>query len=958
MKKITLIMLIAIAAMSAKAYTYYDGIEIGNFRYNLALATSSSEESKATLQGLSSAGASVTSLKIPGYVTYDGNRYRVANIATNAFQYKTSVASVELGYGVQKIGNNVFKGCDALKTILLPSSITEIGNYAFQSCTALLFVRVAGDVAPAIQDNTFDNSGTSKRVSTATYRGMNALKADSKWVAAFGADNIKRQSGIVTYDFVAGNLYYVIKNGIPYNGTSSDPSKRSTCVIVGADFSSNTTLTINNQASNSDNNAPGQYRVYGVADSAFRNNSAVTEVKCNYNQASRIGIAAFQYCSNLTSVEVTADTIGNSAFYGCSNLTSASLYKEGTGGVEYLGSYAFGLCGMTTVDIPATTKYIGYAPFYYSPSLTSISVNDNNTNYCSYKDALYNKAKTQLYQIPCKWQYGQNGSNQQDNIEDFPETLQRVLQYAATGCNFKYLYLPYNLKIIDAYAFQSNQSLNVVHFPSSLTTVASNAFNGCDAINRVELNLETPPAIDYFPAVTDKSKVNLCMPYGSYDAYANSSIWSQYNRQTGTFDHRLCWDIKYYDVCFTVTSTSPYSYNGVTGDGTLKVVRINTYTDGYVTNQVYIVPIYYAGKNYVPDRIGSYTVRGNLKTDIFTVGGGTSITQIEDNAFYGANITNFPFNNVETIGEGAFENTSYLTAQLVDFQRLKTIGSYAFYASKITRFVAPTTLTSIGAAAFANCSMLHEMFLPHIDGKNNIICYQNFIAYNASDFKLWVDYRRLSEYLGYGDVVYPHLFLDSEWQSFACVKAINFQNITGLDAYTVSDYNQSTKKATLSKVSNLASKNGAVVHGNVGTYYRLDYATSGSTSSWMEGVTGAAQGVNSNSTTSYFMLNANEPQFDKITSNTTFNRGYAYLKVPTSQTGGVSTIYTNLSEGSETIPGDVNGDGKVNVSDVSTLINMILGLSPMDEARADVNGDTRVNVSDVTALINIILGIS
>ena len=55
--------------------------------------------------------------------------------------------------------------------------------------------------------------------------------------------------------------------------------------------------------------------------------------------------------------------------------------------------------------------------------------------------------------------------------------------------------------------------------------------------------------------------------------------------------------------------------------------------------------------------------------------------------------------------------------------------------------------------------------------------------------------------------------------------------------------------------------------------------------------------------------------------------------------------------------GDVNGDGKVNVSDVSTLINMILGITPMDETRADVNGDTKVNVSDVTALINIILGI-
>ena len=55
--------------------------------------------------------------------------------------------------------------------------------------------------------------------------------------------------------------------------------------------------------------------------------------------------------------------------------------------------------------------------------------------------------------------------------------------------------------------------------------------------------------------------------------------------------------------------------------------------------------------------------------------------------------------------------------------------------------------------------------------------------------------------------------------------------------------------------------------------------------------------------------------------------------------------------------GDVNGDGKVNVSDVSVLISMILGTTTMDESTADVNGDGRVNVSDVSALINIILGI-
>ena len=57
------------------------------------------------------------------------------------------------------------------------------------------------------------------------------------------------------------------------------------------------------------------------------------------------------------------------------------------------------------------------------------------------------------------------------------------------------------------------------------------------------------------------------------------------------------------------------------------------------------------------------------------------------------------------------------------------------------------------------------------------------------------------------------------------------------------------------------------------------------------------------------------------------------------------------------LPGDVNGDGRVNVTDVTALVNMILGVIAKNEQTADVNGDGRVNVSDVTALINLILGV-
>ena len=72
----------------------------------------------------------------------------------------------------------------------------------------------------------------------------------------------------------------------------------------------------------------------------------------------------------------------------------------------------------------------------------------------------------------------------------------------------------------------------------------------------------------------------------------------------------------------------------------------------------------------------------------------------------------------------------------------------------------------------------------------------------------------------------------------------------------------------------------------------------------------------------------------------------------------IKALYSHYPVEQTIVNGDVNGDGRVNVSDVSALINMILGLETMNQPQADVNGDGRVNVSDVTALINLILGIS
>ena len=61
----------------------------------------------------------------------------------------------------------------------------------------------------------------------------------------------------------------------------------------------------------------------------------------------------------------------------------------------------------------------------------------------------------------------------------------------------------------------------------------------------------------------------------------------------------------------------------------------------------------------------------------------------------------------------------------------------------------------------------------------------------------------------------------------------------------------------------------------------------------------------------------------------------------------------------QTLKGDVNNDGKVDVTDVNILINIMLGKDNADkyDGRAYVTeGDTAIDVSDVNAVINIMLG--
>lgn len=1259
-RKCKMLMLMALCAITAQAYTTISDVVIGNFKYNIYQATAAGEVTHAGCSGLSSAGASLTDVTIPGYVTYNGQRLRVQDVGYAAFMGNTNIKVVRLGYGIEGVSLSSFEGCTSLYRVYLPSSMKSVYKQSFYGCTNLTYVMFAGDTPPTLGDIAFYNTPSTKYVSCATYRGMNAMKADERWSSHFS--NIGYHLGYYACDFSrtpnGTTHYYVIRNGIPYS--NSGPN-RSSCLLVGASVSTGTAnIRLEQNVSTIDNNDPGSYHFYGVPDSAFMNTSHIGTIEDNSTFADKIGIRAFYNCTNLTSAQLRVDSIESYAFYNCTNLASVDFYNSQLGqGLRRLGGYAFGQTALTTVTIPKTTiQTMGYAPFYNCQSLKSITVDEANTAYCSYNDCLYNKSKTWLYQIPGAVV---NNSNQADFI---PTTLTRVLMFAGYGnTTLTNLNLSYGVTTIDDQAFSLMSKLSTVRLPSSLTSIGQYAFR-TSPVTQIYCAADNPPSFT-FGGFTDAqlSNIKLTVPYGRWSAYKSNAYWGKLNINYDNGSWCLAYDFLNQGTGYRVINSSEAAVvyikdgnNGIyptitVGNKTFDVTEIGNWasyhtrvgvsiTNGYTIKRIKprafyncelsnftfsnieeigdsafmnttqlkvnvgydplattklksIKPHAFDGSNltafkgYAPlTYIGhdAFARTTNMTTvdlsactslqyiydyafaqrsaDVNTSGPGAAhetvklpnsvtsigyyafynnvlstfnfpanlkylrksalqrsgisgvvelpygITTLEEDCLTASNITRivlpasvtavhsrffnvssydnpklnavvintssplaftndnedinydyqratgianatiyvpvskvntwkadnhwkFGFNIVEgsydftgvtgdkftvtsfvpsgtgtcrivynpetynshtslvlnmaydkyqrnyyitEIGEKCFYNATNLnTIYLGD--KVRVIGPYAFAGSNLSKInneealngetpvsngFIRTSVVSIGSYAFNNCKNLHELFLPHISGRNTLSVGSYFFGNNASDFKCWVDYRCLGDYVGSTtwdqNKVYPHLLLDSEWQSFACVKPINFQG-TNVEAYTVSNYSQSEKKATLSNVTTLAAINGGVVHGNAnGTYYRLNYGSGGTTSAWLEGVTASAQTVNSSSELSYFKINATKPQFDKITTNTTFGRGYAYLKLNTSITGGATTITTNLS-GDTGLKGDVNGDGRVNVSDVSALINMILGITAMDQTRADINGDNRVNVSDVSALINLILGI-
>ena len=181
------------------------------------------------------------------------------------------------------------------------------------------------------------------------------------------------------------------------------------------------------------------------------------------------------------SIPASVTSIGEAAFRGNISLPSITIPE----GVESIGAYAFYQCpSLQSVSIPASVTSIGEAAFsadggLLTNNITSITVADDNSNYCVETNVLFDKNKTKLLVYP-------GGATQTDYT--IPDSVTSIESYAFTGCTYLVnITIPASVTSIGEAAFRGNISLPSITIPEGVETIGAYAFSQCPKLQSVSI---------------------------------------------------------------------------------------------------------------------------------------------------------------------------------------------------------------------------------------------------------------------------------------------------------------------------------------------------------------------------------------------------------------------------------------------------------------------------------------
>ncbi len=246
----------------------------------------------------------------------------VTSIGAGCFVGYPNLSSVDVHASMKSIGMNAFRDCQNLKSITLGSNVTTIGSDAFNNCTAMedvyCYVLPQNHVMSWAEDlkNAFKGDGSTK----------------------FHVYNVP------AWNLISSN---VRANFDSYLAGNEAPDR----VLWSHDGAG--TMTFSGTGNMADYIDTSNRPWYGVQESITR---AVIE-----EGVTRIGAFAFHGFNNLASVEIpnTVTSIGMSSFYGTA-LTSVEI----PAGMMSIETGAFQYCSnLATVNVYASSCDAGLQPF-------------------------------------------------------------------------------------------------------------------------------------------------------------------------------------------------------------------------------------------------------------------------------------------------------------------------------------------------------------------------------------------------------------------------------------------------------------------------------------------------------------------------------------------------------------------------------------------------------------------
>ena len=717
------------------------------------------------------------------------------------------------------------------------------------------------------------------------------------------------------------------------------------------------------------------------------------------NSVTEIGTNSFLNCTGLTTLNLGSGvkTIGQGAFSGCAALTSVTFPAS----LKTISYGAFDSCtGLTSLTIPASIETMDGA-FYNCTNIKTLGWNAVNLNSnggiptANIENVYFGNT---VQTIPDNFL---SGSKIRQLI--FRPSIKTIGSSAFNGCsNLTVISSIPNGCTVGSLAFANCSALQNVTIPEVIN-YQSNIFQNCNNIKKLTWNainassqfvptanieqvtigsgvVELPPYFLQNSKITSLSLPASVTTIGSY-AFQNCSNLSSLSLSTslnsiGSYAFQNCYNLSSLTFPDNLTSIGDYSFSGCYNISKISLssnlISIGSYAFYNCTK------ITSLGLPQKLSLIGSHAFENNMITTLRIP---ALVNSVGQSAFYKCPLikivvesSNTHFTNSFHIDHGTVNRPTFIT---MIYPSGSDVGYYVNCNNMIV--LDPNTSFVVDGITYVITDMTNRMV--KIVDVDETKC--------ASDIEIKkVKYRNVEftpteigvaavaanytvQNLNVGDII-TNL---PEYSFYKCdaLRSIDMKNTQAIGQYAFAEsglYKASLPNSVQTIGQHAFENCKRMTEFVVGTGVNTidQYVLAGCSALRRVELGANVTTINANSfngCSKIKTLRVRRTTPPTATSGV-FNdldKWTCTLYVPT----GTVDTYKNANEwktfffisDSETEPseGDVNGDGKVNVSDVSVLISMILGTTTMDESTADVNGDGRVNVSDVSALINIILGI-